>query len=306
MMAEEGPSENAVSTADPASLRPFGRRPGGSVGGSVAVRRGRRLAPILPAAVVLALILLSAVVPAVFTSGSPTDTDPVNALQAPSAAHWFGTDQLGRDVFTRVIYGTRYSLVIGAAATCIGVMIALVWGLAAALSGRFGDAVLLRAADTLLALPALLLALLVVLIVGKGVLGATIAVAVGIAPGLARVVRAQALVVRRSGYVESAVGLGVRRTVIVFRHVLPNVLGPLLVLATVTLGTSISTGAALSYLGLGAQPPKPEWGAMLTEGQGFLQQAWWIALFPGLLLVGTVITVTVLSRHAQARSEGRS
>ena len=130
--------------------------------------------------------------------------------------------------------------------------------------------------------------------------------AVGIAPGLARVVRAQALVVRRSGYVESAVGLGVRRTVIVFQHVLPNVLGPLLVLATVTLGTSISTGAALSYLGLGAQPPEPEWGAMLTDGQGYLQQAWWIALFPGLLLVGTVITVTVLSRYAQARSEGRS
>ena len=182
----------------------------------------------------------------------------------------------------------------------------MLWGLAAALSGRFGDALLMRAAEVLLALPGLLLALMVLLITGKGVAGATIAVAVGTAPGFARVVRGQALVVRRSGYVEGAVGLGVRRPLIVLRHVLPNTLGPLLVLATVTLGASISAGAALSYLGLGAQPPTPEWGAMLTDGQDYLQQAWWIALFPGLLLVCTVLAVTVLGRYAQARYEGRA
>ncbi|WP_214103108.1 ABC transporter permease [Acrocarpospora catenulata] len=260
---------------------------------------------VLLSAALLALLLVAAVHPALLAAGSPTDTDPLQALQAPDAAHLFGTDQLGRDVFTRVVHGARYSLSIGAAATAAGLVIALVWGLVAALSGRFGDAVLMRAADALLALPALLLALLVVLITGKGVSGATIAVAVGIAPGFARVVRAQAMVVRRSGYVESAIGLGVRRPLIVLRHVLPNTVGPLLVLGTITLGASISTGAALSYLGLGAQPPTPEWGAMLTEGQGFLHQAWWIALFPGLMLVCTVVAVTVVGRHAQARSEGR-
>ncbi|MFJ6217183.1 ABC transporter permease [Streptomyces sp. NPDC092296] len=270
-------------------------------------RRGGGTSPgVVLAGVLLALILLAALAPSLLAGGGPGDTDPVHALQPPGAGHWFGTDQLGRDVLTRVVYGARYSLAIGAAATGAGVALAGVWGLAAALSGRFGDAVLMRAADTLLALPGLLLALMVVLVTGKGVLGATIAVAVGTAPGFARVVRAQALIVRRSGYVESAVGLGVRRPLIVLRHVLPNTFGPLLVLATVTLGASISTGAALSYLGLGAQPPTPEWGAMLTEGQGFLQQAWWIALFPGLLLVGTVLAVTVVGRHAQARAEGRT
>ncbi|GAA1522200.1 ABC transporter permease [Sphaerisporangium rubeum] len=260
---------------------------------------------VLLSAAALGLILLAAVRPGLLAAGDPSGTDALNALAPPDAAHPFGTDQLGRDVFTRVVHGARYSLAIGAAATGAGLAVALVWGLASALSGRFGDAVLMRTADALLALPGLLLALMVVLIAGKGVNGATIAVAAGIAPGFARVVRAQALVVRRSGYVESAVALGVRRPLIVLRHVLPNTVGPLLVVGTVTLGASISTGAALSYLGLGAQPPTPEWGAMLTEGQGFLHLAWWIALFPGLMLVVTVVAVTVLGRHAQARSEGR-
>ncbi|MFD9721499.1 ABC transporter permease [Streptomyces sp. NPDC059076] len=258
------------------------------------------------AGTVLVLILLAAAVPEALTSTGPTDTDPLNALRGPDGTHWFGTDQLGRDVFARVVHGTRYSLAIGAAATGAGVALAVVWGLAAALSGRWGDALLTRFADVLLALPGLLLALLVILIAGKGVAGTTIAVAVGTAPGLARVVRAQALVVRRSGYVESAVALGVPRALIVVRHVLPNTLGPVVVLATVTLGASISTGAALSYLGLGAQPPTPEWGAMLTEGQGFLDQAWWIALFPGLLLLATVLAVTVVGRHIQTHAERRA
>ncbi|MGW1752476.1 ABC transporter permease [Streptomyces sp. NPDC002092] len=261
---------------------------------------------VLLAAAALSLVLLAALAPGLFGHTSATDTDPLQALRPPGSEHWFGTDELGRDVFARIVHGTRYSLAIGAAATGAGVAIAVLWGLAAALSGRLGDTLLMRTADVLLALPGLLLALLVVLITGKGVAGATIAVAFGTAPGFARVVRAQALVVRRSGYVEAAVGLGVQRPLIVLRHVLPNTLGPLLVLATVTLGASISTGAALSYLGLGAQPPTPEWGAMLTEGQGFLQQAWWIALFPGLLLVGTVLAVTVLGRYAQDRAEWRA
>ncbi|NAS26981.1 ABC transporter permease subunit [Herbidospora sp. NEAU-GS84] len=260
---------------------------------------------VVTAAAFLVLLVVAALFPGLLAGGDPTATDPLATFLPPDSAHLFGTDQLGRDVFTRVVHGARHSLAIGAAATVGGLLIAVVWGLLAALSGRFGDAVLMRVADALLALPGLLLALLVVLITGKGVVGATLAVAVGIAPGFARVVRAQALVVRRSGYVEAAIGLGVPRPLVVLRHVLPNTFGPLLVLATVTLGVSISTGAALSYLGLGAQPPTPEWGAMLTESQGFLHLAWWAALFPGLMLVLTVIAVTVAGRHAQNRSEGR-
>lgn len=276
-----------------------------------AVAKARRQLPVRSVVVALAglfllLVLVATAFPSLLASGDPSATDPAGALIAPGAHHWFGTDQLGRDVFDRVVHGTRYSLAIGAAATGVGMGAAVVWGLAAALLGRFGDAVLMRAADALLALPGLLLALMVILITGKGVVGTTFAVAVGVAPGFARVVRSQALVVRRSGYVDAAVGLGVPRPLVVVRHIVPNTVGPLLVLATLTLGAAISTGAALSYLGLGAQPPTPEWGAMLTEGQGYLDQAWWIALFPGLLLVGTVLAVTVVGRYAQGRDERRS
>jgi peptide/nickel transport system permease protein len=276
-----------------------------------AVAKTRRQLPVRSVVVALAglfllLVLVATAFPSLLASGDPSATDPARALAAPGAHHWFGTDQLGRDVFDRVVHGTRYSLAIGAAATGVGMGAAVVWGLAAALLGRFGDAVLMRAADALLALPGLLLALMVILITGKGVVGTTFAVAVGVAPGFARVVRSQALVVRRSGYVDAAVGLGVPRPLVVVRHIVPNTVGPLLVLATLTLGAAISTGAALSYLGLGAQPPTPEWGAMLTEGQGYLDQAWWIALFPGLLLVGTVLAVTVVGRYAQGRDERRS
>ncbi|ABW12879.1 binding-protein-dependent transport systems inner membrane component [Parafrankia sp. EAN1pec] len=268
-------------------------------------RLGRPRPGVVIAALVLLLFLLAAVWPSLFTGTGPTDGDLLATLQAPGGKHWFGTDQLGRDVFARVVHGTRYSLTIGLAATGIAVVIATVWGLAAALSGRFVDGLLMRTTDVMLALPPLLLALIVVMITGKGVVGVTLAVAVSGVPGFARVIRGQALVVRRSGYVSAAVGLGVRRWRVAARHVLPNTLAPLLVFATVTLGIAIASASALSYLGLGAQPPSPEWGAMLTEGQDYLGQAWWIAVFPGLLLVVVVLAVTVLGRHAQARSEGR-
>ncbi|MEU9609693.1 ABC transporter permease [Streptomyces sp. NPDC048057] len=256
--------------------------------------------------VFLVLVVLFALFPAFFTNGDPADTDPVHAFEPPSAQHLFGTDQLGRDVLTRSVYGTRYSLAIGIAATVVAMVAATVWGLAAALLGRFADAVLMRIADVLLALPGILLALMVILIMDKGALGTTAAVAAGTAPGLARVVRAQALVVRRSGYVESAVGLGVRGSLTVLRHILPNTLGPVLVLAPVSLGTSISAGAALSYLGLGLQPPTPEWGVMLTESQAYLQQGWWTALFPGLLLLATILAVTVVGGLTEGHAKGQA
>ncbi|MDJ1137479.1 ABC transporter permease [Streptomyces iconiensis] len=267
--------------------------------------QGRSRPAVLLAAAFLTLVVLFALFPALFTSGDPADTDPVHAFAPPSAQHFFGTDQLGRDVLTRSVHGTRYSLAIGAAATAIAMVTATVWGLAAALLGRFADAVLMRVADVFLALPGLLLALMVILVMDKGALSTTAAVAAGTAPGLARVVRAQALVVRLSGYVESAIALGVRTPLTVLRHILPNALSPLLVLAPVSLGTSISAGAALSYLGLGLQPPTPEWGTMLTESQAYLQQGWWTALFPGLLLVATVLAVTAVGGHVGGHARGR-
>ncbi|CAO5245541.1 ABC transporter permease [Frankia sp. AgKG'84/4] len=255
---------------------------------------------------VLLLVVLAAVAPAVFSGRSPTNTAAVDALRGPSGAHWFGTDQLGRDVFTRVAHGAGRSLSIGLGAAALGVAGGALLGLAAALGGRIVDTVLMRLADVLLALPPLLLALLAMTVLGNGALNLTLAVAISNVPGYARVVRSEALVVRRSGYVEAAVGLGLRRPLLVARHILPNTLGPLLVVATLGFGTTLIAVSGLSFLGFGTEPPNPEWGLMLAEGRNYLSTAWWAGVFPGAAITATVIAVNVVGRAAQARYTRRT
>jgi peptide/nickel transport system permease protein len=255
---------------------------------------------VLVAGLVVALFIVMAVAPGLFTSTSPTQQDLSDVLSRPSAAHWFGTDQLGRDMFTRVIYGARPSLTLGAGATVLAVAGGTVLGLAAALGGRVADQGLMRLADILLSLPQLLLALLVIIVLGAGAVNVMAAIAVAFVPGYARLVRAEALVVRRAGYVEAAVGFGLRREVLVVRHVLPNAVGPLLVLATVGFGTALISASSLSFLGFGPQPPSPEWGAMLSQGRDFLQTAWWLGVFPGVAVTVAVIAVNVVGRRAQS------
>jgi peptide/nickel transport system permease protein len=164
----------------------------------------------------------------------------------------------------------------------------------------------MRLADILLSLPQLMLALLVITVLGPGTVNTMLAIAIAFVPGYARIVRAEALVVRRSGYVEAAVGLGLRRSVLIVRHILPNALGPLLVLATVGFGTAIISASGLSFLGLGPQPPSPEWGAMLSDGRDYLSTAWWLGVFPGLAITLTVIAVNLVGRRAQARFTRRT
>jgi peptide/nickel transport system permease protein len=272
--------------------------------------RTRRGAPRRPAVVAAALVLLAvalvAIAPGLFTGASPTRTDMTHVLQGPSAAHWFGTDQLGRDVFCRVLYGTRPSILVGLGATALALAGGTVFGLASALSGRAGDWLLMRLADILLALPPLLLALLAVVILGTGTVNAMIAVAIAFIPGYARIVRAEALVVRRSGYVEAATGLGLRRGVLVARHVLPNAVGPLLVVGTVGVGMAMLAASSLSFLGLGAQPPAPEWGSMLSAGRDFFQTAWWLGVFPGAAVTVSVVAMNVVGRYGQERFTRRA
>ncbi|MEU8137627.1 ABC transporter permease [Streptodolium elevatio] len=256
------------------------------------------------AAALLVLLLAAALFPGLFTDTSPTATDPVNALQAPSGENWFGTDQLGRDTYTRVVFGARTSLLIGLGATAFAVVSGMVLGLAAALGGRVADNLLMRAADVLLALPELLLALLIVTVLGTGTTNVMIAVALAAAPGYARLVRAEALVVRGAGYVEAAAVLGLPRRTVVVRHVLPNTVGPLLVMGTIGFGTALINASGLSFLGLGAQPPSPEWGAMLSEGRNFLDTAWWIGVFPGAAVTVAVIAVNVAGHRARVRFHG--
>ncbi|WP_436764416.1 ABC transporter permease [Streptosporangium sp. V21-05] len=265
----------------------------------------RRWSPVAAWAV-LVPILVAAVVPEALTASSPITIDPVNALLPPGGEHWFGTDQLGRDLFTRVVHGALPSLLLGLGATCLAVAGGAVFGLAAALGGRVADQAVMRVADILLSLPQLLVALLVITVLGGGTANVVLAIAIAFTPGYARIVRAEALVVRRSGYVEAARGLGLRRSTLVARHILPNALGPLLVLATVGFGTALIAGSGLSFLGFGTQPPAPEWGAMLSEGRDFLETAWWIGVFPGAAITATVIAVNVIGRSAQRRFTRRT
>ncbi|GAA3187484.1 ABC transporter permease [Nonomuraea roseoviolacea] len=274
--------------------------------GRVAGRPSRgRAAPVL-AALFLALLAVAVAAPGVVTAADPLAADPLRALAAPGAEHWFGTDHLGRDVLARVVHGARHSLSIGLLATAVAVTAGVLLGLAAGLAHRWAGEALARAFDVLSTFPELLLALLVVAVTGPGTVNVVFAIGVAQIPTYARVVRAQTFVVRRSGYVEQAVTFGHPRGRIIVRHVLPNALDPIPVLATLGLGQAIVAASGLSFLGMGPQPPAAEWGAMLSQARDYLRVAWWEALFPGLAITLTVVCVTVLGRRLQRRFEGRT
>ena len=253
----------------------------------------------------LVVLLVSAVAPALFTSADPLKTDIAHALQSPNLTHPFGTDQAGRDVFSRVLYGSRFSLAIGFGATTIALLCGLAIGALAGVMRQLGDGVLSRAIEIIMAFPEFLLALMVIAVIGPGEGSLLVAVAIAVIPAYARVARVQTLVVKRAGYVEAARTLGVPRTTTVMRHVIPNTLGPLLAMATMGIGTAITAAAGLSFLGLGPKPPTPEWGLILSEGRNFLASAWWIAVFPGLVITATVIATSTVGRYLHARGRGR-
>ena len=232
--------------------------------------------------------------------------DPLNTLTGPAPGHVFGTDQLGRDVFDRVVHGARASLAIGLGATALGAVCGIIWGLVAGLGTRWMDEGAMRVADVFLSVPATLLALLVVVVLGPGGPSVAIAIAIAIAPGFARIVRVHTLVARRAGYVQAATVLGVPRFHVIRRHVVPNILPPMVILATMNIGQSIIAAASLSFLGLGATESSAEWGSMLAQSRDTLQDAWAPAVFPGLALTLTVISFSVIGRELQARLEGRN
>ncbi|SCG40736.1 ABC transporter permease [Micromonospora humi] len=271
-----------------------------------ALRRRRPPRPgVVVAGAYLAALAVAAVAPRLLAPGDPLAADPRVVLTPPGAAHWFGTDHLGRDVWTRVVHGAAHSLTIGIAATAVAVTAGVLLGLLAGLAHRFADEALSRSFDALSAFPMLLLALLFITVAGPGTISLIVAIGVATLPHYARVVRGQTLLVRRSGYVEQAITFGSSRPRLVVRHILPNVVGPVPVLAVIGLGEAILAAAGLSFLGMGPQPPSPEWGAMLSEGRNYLQVAWWISVLPGLAVTLTVAALTVLGRHWQARFDGR-
>jgi peptide/nickel transport system permease protein len=270
------------------------------------MRRKLLRVPLPPAvaAVVLLFFVIAALAPQLLTTQDPLVIDLANSLQAPSLAHPFGTDQSGRDLFTRVVYGTRESLLIGLGATVLATAIALILGVTAGLGGRFSDGLISRGLEVLFAFPVLLLAMLFVTIYGPSVSTQIIAVGLGTAPGYARMVRGQVLAVRNSGYVEAAHALGHSRWTVLRQHVFPNAMRPLLAVITLGIGHSIVWASGLAFLGLGVAPPSPEWGALLDAGRMFITRAWWLEVMPGLTIVGIALAATSLGQFVQKKLEG--
>jgi peptide/nickel transport system permease protein len=224
----------------------------------------------------------------------PLRVNPINALLPPSPEHWMGTDALGRDVLSRVIHGTRISLRLGVVSVSIALSLGMLIGVLAGYLGGRIDGVLMRLIDVLLAFPSLVLALVAVFALGPGLTNAMIAVGISSIPAFARITRAEVLSAKENLYVQGAQALGASAAVVMFRHILPNVVAPNIVMGALMTGTAILAGAALSFLGLGAQSPTPEWGLMLSQGRGFMSMAWWLTLFPGLGIVLTVISLNLL------------
>jgi peptide/nickel transport system permease protein len=258
------------------------------------------------AGVFLLFLIAAALFPGLLAAGDPLEGSARLAFQAPSFSHCFGTDENGRELWTRIVYGAGPSLLLGLAATAIGLGAGIMIGLVAGLSHRAVDSALMRGIDVMLAFPHILLALVVITFWGQGTLNSILAVGIASVPRYARLVYGQVRLVRRASYVESALTLGLTPAVLVRRHVLPNAIKPVLILATIGVGETIGFGAMLSFLGLGAPPPAPEWGAMLSIGRDFLANAWWLTAIPGLAITFTVLSVTALGRELLRRSAGKT
>ncbi|CAH0265177.1 Glutathione transport system permease protein GsiD [Microbacterium oxydans] len=256
-------------------------------------------------ALVLVLFVLAALWPQLLTGQDPLAADRALILSPPSPAHLLGTDEIGRDVLARIIHGARSSLVLGFGAVLISLVFGTVLGLVAGLSNRVISTITLRLTDIGAAFPELVLAILILALFGGGLATATIAIGIAGIPYYVRVVRGETLRVRTSTYIEASRSMGLSGQAVLGRHLLPNAVRPVVVIATIGLGGATLAGAALSFLGLGSPPPTPEWGSMLSNARNFLTLGWWAAVFPGLAITLFVISTTVLGRRLQARLEGR-
>jgi peptide/nickel transport system permease protein len=260
-----------------------------------AVRRGLRENRLLAIGLVMALaIVVVGLLAPLLAPSAPEATHPFQTLQAPSAGHWFGTDQLGRDLYSRVLFGTRISPVIAFLVLVISCGVGIPLGVVAGYYGGLVDEVIMRITDVFLAFPALLLALALAAVLPPSLGSVTLAVSVTWWPWYTRLVRGQAASVAGRPFVEGAKASGVSDLRILLRHVLPNSLTPLVVQVSLDVSAVILTVSALSFLGLGAQDPTPEWGLMVSQGQQYFPGQWWLVTFPGLAIVITAVAFNLL------------
>lgn len=258
------------------------------------VRRLTKNKGAVAGAVVLLLIVLMALLAPALAPEDPLEQQYGRVLQAPNRETIFGTDQFGRDVLSRIVIGSRQSLQVAVLAIAIASSIGTILGLITGFYGGWIDLGIQRLIDIQLAFPGILFALAIVSVLGPGLRNAMIAVGLSLVPSYARMVRGSVLSARENSYVDAARVLGARDSRIILRHILPNILAPIMVLSTVGMAWSILIGASLSFLGLGAQLPNPEWGLDLAMSRDYLREAWWMSTFPGLAIMLTVISVNLL------------
>ncbi|MDN5351886.1 MAG: peptide/nickel transport system permease protein [Clostridiales bacterium] len=244
------------------------------------------------AAVLGLVIILILILSAIFANVvAPFSYDEQNLRQrflAPSPEHWFGTDEYGRDIFSRILYGSRTSLMVGAISVTISSGIGTLLG---AISGYYGnrvDNIIMRFIDIMLAIPNILLAISIAATLGPGIVNVMIAVGISSVPGYARLVRASVMSLRDQEFIEAARSIGANDFRIIMKHILPNCMAPIIVQATMSIAIAILSAAALSFLGLGVQPPMPEWGSMLSNGRAYIRDYWWVVTFPGVAIMATV------------------
>ncbi len=266
--------------------------------------RRNRLA--LSGMILVGLLAAIALLGPLLTSRAADEQNLLLRLQPPSAQHWFGTDDLGRDIFVRLLLGTRISLAVGFVAVFISCLFGTLVGVAAGYFGKWLDALLMRLVDVLLCFPTFFLILMVIAFLEPNIINVMIVIGLTSWTGLARLVRAETLTIREREFVLAARTMGLGTTRILGHHILPNVIAPILVTATLGVGNAILMESALSFLGLGVQPPAPSWGNMLTAGKDYIYFAWWLSLFPGLAILITVLAFNLLGEGLRDVFDPRS
>jgi peptide/nickel transport system permease protein len=253
----------------------------------------RNRAAVFGAALVLLIVFMAVFAPWL-SRYDPVQASFMTVRQAPSAVHWFGTDELGRDVLSRLLWGARASLLAGVVSVCIAVAIGVPLGLLAGYFGKLVDGVISRIADALLSIPFLILAIALAAFLGPSLTNAMAAIGISAMPRFVRLTRGQAISVKAEEYVEGARAIGLGHARIIVRYILPNVLPPIIVQASLTIATAIIAEASLSFLGLGQLPPSPSWGSMLNTAKDFVNQAPWMSIFPGIAIFLAVLGFNLL------------
>lgn len=242
----------------------------------------------------MVLIILMALLAPVLAQYNPIDMLPGMKLKPPSAEHWFGTDSMGRDIFSRILYGAQVSIFVGLVSVGIGAVFGFIFGVVAGYFGGAVDNIIMRVMDVLFAFPNILLALVIVAVLGPDLTNTMIAIGIVFIPIFTRTVRASVITVKGIDYVSNARSVGVRTSGIIFKHIIPNTLSPFLVQVTLSLSSAILTESTLSFLGLGIQPPNPSWGSMLSEARAYMELAPWTAIFPAIFIIITILSFNIL------------